>query len=129
MSGRYLLDTNVIIALFAQEPSIVQRMMQAQEVFVPCIALGELYYGARRSRRVAQNLAAIDEFATSSSVLSCSMETAQEYGSIKNALRERGRPIPENDIWIAAIARQHGLVLVTRDTHFDAIDSFESEVW
>jgi tRNA(fMet)-specific endonuclease VapC len=104
-------------------------MEQAQEVFVPCVALGELYYGAHKSGRVAQNLAKISEFAASSSILSCSEETAQEYGAIKNMLRTKGRPIPENDIWIAAIARQYDLVLATRDTHFDAIESFESQVW
>jgi len=129
MSGRYLLDTNVIIALFARETSIAHQLEQAQEVFVPSIALGELYYGAYKSGRAAQNLAKIDEFAASSSILSCSAETAQEYGLIKDALHARGKPIPENDLWIAAIARQYDLVLVTRDTHFDAIDDLGREAW
>jgi tRNA(fMet)-specific endonuclease VapC len=129
MSGRYLLDTNVIIALFAQDPSLPLQLEQAEEVFVPSIALGELYYGARKSGRVEQNLARIDEFAASSSVLSCSEDTAQEYGVIKSELRARGRPIPENDVWIAAIARQYSLVLATRDTHFDTIEDLEHEVW
>jgi tRNA(fMet)-specific endonuclease VapC len=102
---------------------------QADEVFVPSVALGELYYGARKSGRVAQNLAKIDEFAASSAVLSCAADTAKEYGVIKSGLRAKGRPIPENDIWIAALARQYGLILATRDIHFEVIDKLEREVW
>ena len=89
MNGRYLLDTHIIIALLAQEASLRTRFAQAQDVYVPCIALGELYYGALKSGRVAQNLAKLDEFAASSSVLSCSAETAREYGTIKSELRAR----------------------------------------
>lgn len=129
MSGRYLLDTNIVIALFAREAPIIERLEQAQEVFVPCMTLGELYYGAHRSERVTQNLAKIAEFAASSSILPCSAETAREYGAIKNALRAKGTPIPENDIWIAAVARQYDLVLVTRDRHFDVIENLKGEVW
>lgn len=129
MSGRFLLDTNVVIALFAGDAAVQQHLEQAEEVFVPSIVLGELYFGARKSGRVKENLARIDEFATNSSVLACDTDTAKEYGVIKNALREKGRPIPENDIWIAAIARQYELILVTRDTHFDEVEGLEVEVW
>ncbi len=94
---------------------------------MPSIVLGELYFGARKSGRVEENLALIDEFATNSSILACDTDTAKEYGVIKNTLQEKGRPIPENDIWIAAIARQYKLIVVTRDTHFDEIESLEAE--
>ena len=128
MSGRFLLDTNIIIALFAGESTIQQFLSEAEEVFVPSIALGELYFGARKSGRVEANLARIDEFALSCSVLACDIDTAREYGVIKNTLRARGRPIPENDIWIAAVARQYELVLVTRDVHFDEIEDLVTTV-
>jgi tRNA(fMet)-specific endonuclease VapC len=65
----------------------------------------------------------------SSVVLACDLDTAREYGVIKNALREKGRLIPENDIWIAAIARQHDLTLVTRDEHFKEIKHLKVEMW
>lgn len=71
MSGRFLLDTNIIIALFAGESTVQQFLSEAEEVFVPSIALGELYFGARKSGRVEANLARIDEFALSCSVLAC----------------------------------------------------------
>jgi len=74
-------------------------------------------------------LARIDEFALSSSVLGCDTDTAREYGTIKDMLRTKGRPIPENDIWIAAIGRQYGLILVTQDTHFEEIEGLKVETW
>ena len=92
MSGRYLLDTNVIIALFAREQTVLDRLAAADAVFVPVVALGELYYGARKSGRVEQNLDRIDEFAAAATLLDCNQATAQRYGEIKNGLRARGRP-------------------------------------
>lgn len=129
MNGRYLLDTNMVIHLFAGEPAVVAALRQAEEVFVTSIVLGELYYGANRSRRVQPNRARIDEFAAANAVLRCDMDTAHEYGEIKNRLREKGRPIPENDIWIAATALQHDLTLATRDNHFVHVDGLVVEHW
>ena len=62
-------------------------------------------------------------------VLVCDPGTAWEYARIKIDLRSKGRPIPENDIWIAATARQHGLTLVTRDQHFSAVDGLKCDAW
>jgi len=129
MSGRYLLDTNIIIALFADDTAVKENLAKAEEAFVPSIAIGELCYGARKSTRVQENLARIDEFAASSVVSECDTDTARRYGEIKNALRLKGRPIPENDIWIAAIAFQHDLTLVTRDEHFDEIENLKVATW
>ncbi len=101
----------------------------AEEVFVPIIVLGELYYGAQKSNQVENNLTRINEFAESCSVLICDTETSRQYGEIKNLLRAKGRPIPENDIWIAAIAKQHELTLVSRDEHFKEIEDFLTLTW
>ena len=127
MSGRFLLDTSIVIALFAEDTSVEEHLKEAGEVFIPGIVLGELYFGVRKSGRIRQNLKRIDELAISSAVLACDLGTAREYGEIKGALQ--GRPIPENDIWIAAIARQHGLTLVTRDEHFKEVEHLSIEVW
>lgn len=129
MNGKYLLDTNIIIALFAKDPQIHDRIANTEEVFVPCIAIGELYFGACKSIKTKENLARIDEFAVNNTVVVCDTETARKYGDIKTLLRQKGQPIPENDIWIAAIAEQHGLTLVTKDAHFDAIDHLKIEKW
>ena len=129
MNGRLLLDTTSVIALFAQDPGVQDRLARATEVFVPTVVLGELYYGARKSARVEANLARIDEFAASNAVLVCSLETAQQYGRIRHALQTQGRPLPENDIWIAAVARQHGLTVVSQDEHFNQIEGLLVEKW
>lgn len=112
MSGRFLLDSNIVIAIFAGDSTVLERVAAAEEVFLSAVALGELYYGARKSGRSEANIVRIDEFAAVAAVLGCDAVTAQQYGRIKNNLRVKGRPIPENDIWIAAIAAQHGLTVV-----------------
>jgi len=129
MNGKYLLDTNVIIGLFANDPGVKEKLAQAAEVFVPSIALGELYYGALKSGRVKANLARVGEFAANNVVLGCNSDTARWYGDIKNALRTKGRPIPENDIWIAAIGRQYDLIIATQDAHFNEIEYLKVSMW
>ena len=129
MSGKFLLDTNVIIALFAKEPVVHERLSNADEVFVPCIALGEMFFGAYKSLRIKENLARINEFVLNSTVLACDTDTAKKYGDIKNQLKEIGQPLPENDIWIAAVAQQYDLTLITRDIHFHIIENLKIESW
>ena len=129
MNGSFLLDTNIIIAILAKDSLIHQKLLAATEVFIPSIALGELYYGALKSSRVESNIQIVSEFAAANRVMDCDSSTAQQYGQIKKQLREKGRPIPENDIWIAAVAKQHNLTLVSRDTHFDEVDGLELEHW
>lgn len=129
MSGRYVLDTNIVIALFAQDAAVLNELTEAQEVFVPSVVLGELYYGARKSAHPGSNVRRIDEFAGRSAVLLCDVETARQYGRIKDVLRAKGRPLPENDIWVAAGAKQHGLTLVSRDSHFGEISDLDFESW
>ena len=129
MSGRFLLDTNILIAIFAGDANVQQYLTQANEIFVPVVALGELYYGARKSTRIEDNIRRIDEFASNCTLLDCDLDTARHYGQIKTNLRVKGRPIPENDIWIAAVARQHGLTVVSRDTHFAEVESLSLEAW
>ena len=129
MSGKFLLDTNVIIALFAKEPVVHERLSNADEVFVPCIALGEMFFGAYKSLRIKENLARINEFVLNSTVLACDTDTAKKYGDIKNQLKEKGQPLPENDIWIAAVAQQYDLTLITRDIHFHIIENLKVESW
>jgi tRNA(fMet)-specific endonuclease VapC len=129
LSGNYLLDTNIVIAFFAQEPGIVQAVSQVSQVSVPSIVLGELYFGAMRSGRVAENLTRVDDLAQRVAIVPCDAETAKHYGRIKQDLHARGRPLPENDIWIAAVAIQRGLTLVSRDRHFQDVAALQLERW
>ncbi|MFQ5688015.1 MAG: type II toxin-antitoxin system VapC family toxin [Candidatus Scalindua sp.] len=129
MTGRVLLDTNIIIALFANDNSVKKHLAETQEVFIPSVAVGELYYGAEKSKHMEDNIARINNFADSNVILSCDRNTAVQYGKIKNCLRKKGTPIPENDIWIAAIVKQHKLILISRDIHFDEIDGLKMQKW
>lgn len=86
-------------------------------------------YGAIKSRRSKENLERIDEFIANNTVLGCDAQTARYYGEIKNNLRLKGHPLPENDIWIAAIALQYNLMLVTRDAHFLEIENLQTVAW
>ncbi len=129
MSGRFLLDTNIVIALFADEAIVKNNLAQTSEVFIPSIVMGELCYGARKSGRVGANLARIDELVAGSTMLVYDAEAARQYGEVKNNLRLKGRPLPENDVWIAALALQHDLVLVTRDAHFQEIGNLQTVGW
>lgn len=129
MSGRFLLDTNIVIALFKGDVVVQKNLAEVEKVFIPAIVLGELYYGACKSSHIEKNMARIEEFAGGVAVLACDAGTAREYGIIKNHLRTKGRPIPENDIWIAAIARQRSLVLVSCDDHFVEVEGLKLERW
>ena len=128
-TGRILLDTNLIIALFAGEAAVRRGVEEAEAIFIPVIALGELHYGARQSARAAANLDRLTAFAAAAAVLACDQATAAAYGELKAVLRAQGTPIPENDIWIAALARQHALRLVSRDAHFAVVPGLDLVRW
>jgi tRNA(fMet)-specific endonuclease VapC len=130
MSGKdYLLDTNIVVAFFNGDPTIVQQVNRLSIVQLSSVVIGELYYGAFKSAKTQQNIERIRSFLSLCNVLSSDTETSYWYGHIRENLRKKGKPIPENDIWIAATARQHQLILVSRDKHFDEVDSLSVEVW
>jgi tRNA(fMet)-specific endonuclease VapC len=129
MNGDYLLDTNVVIALFRAELDVRNRITAAQQIYLPVAVVAELWYGALGSQQSEQNLHRLEQFVISNSVLNCDLLTARHYAEIKTALKVAGTPIPENDIWIAATARQYGLSLATRDTHFSRIADLSVENW
>lgn len=129
MNGRCLLDTNIVIALFANDEKVKENLIKTDEVFIPSIVIGELFYGAYKSARAKENIQKIEELANQSVVLGCDSETSRIYGEIKYELSVKGHPIPENDIWIAAIAIQNELTLVSRDAHFDEVSKLRIESW
>jgi len=128
MSGKYLLDTNIVIALFQGEQPILDKITQFKSVFTPSIVVGELYFGAFKSSKIKENVTRINEFALKSEILNCDQHTAKIYGEIKSGLNSIGKPIPENDIWIAATAMQYNLTLITRDSHFNYVSGLSLEM-
>jgi len=127
--GRYLLDTNIVTALFKQDAAVHAELAAAAQVLLSSTVLGELYYGAARSGRPQQNREQLEEFAATCVILAVDHGTSRVYGQIKDELTSRGRPIPDNDLWIASVARQHDLVLVTRDRHFSEVEGIQTEAW
>ena len=118
-----LVDTSVVVDLFEGDQTVAMVLGQYTPVYVPVVVLAELLSGARRSRRVAENVERIEVFAAKNQVLDCNAETASHYADIANQLRARGKPIPPNDMWIAAVALQHGLPVASRDGHFDEVEA------
>jgi tRNA(fMet)-specific endonuclease VapC len=117
-----LLDSSVIIDFFRGRAEATTLINANPGFFVPVFVLGELYTGALRSRQSDKHLIQIRSFITFVTVVSAGMATAALYGKIKSSLWEKGKPIPENDIWIAAMAVEHGYTSVTRDRHFSSIE-------
>jgi tRNA(fMet)-specific endonuclease VapC len=128
-NGKFLLDTNVIIAFLEGDEAVLSNLEQAPEVFVPAVALGELFFGAAKSARPSENTDQVERFATGRTIIPCDLGVAREYGRLKQHLKERGRPLPENDIWIAAMAKLYEMVLVTRDRHFQAVQDLHTADW
>lgn len=126
---RYLLDTNAAIAILENDAEFQAAFLEEQEALVPVIVLGELYAGAEKSSRVEANLKRVTEFESRCSIVPCDPQTARQYARLSQQLRKKGRPIPQNDLWIAALAMQHGLTLVTRDAHFSQIDGLLIQSW
>ncbi|MEX2375084.1 MAG: type II toxin-antitoxin system VapC family toxin [Dehalococcoidia bacterium] len=129
MAGSFLLDTGIVAALFRGDAEVARRIEEADELYLSVVALGELYYGAFHSAQQEKEEQQVADFAVAAQLLLCDMGTAETYGRIKTKLRAKGRPIPENDIWIAAVAMQHDLTLAHRDAHFDEIDGLKRAPW
>lgn len=127
MNGDYLLDSNIIIDLFRGDKKVVSIVQKIETVYIPVIVIGELFFGANKSNRTTTRITEIEQFEEEVIILDITRSTAQIYGEIKDQLRQKGKPIPENDIWIAAIAKEHQLTLLTKDKHFKFIDQIEIE--
>ena len=124
-----LLDTNIIILLFNGDASIAKKLDGQSAIFIPSIVVGELYFGAYRSTYKTKNLKRIETFLLRCIILQADKTTGDFYGSVKALLMEKGKPVPENDIWISAIALQHHLPIITRDNHFKAVEGLKTIKW
>ena len=129
MSGRYLLDTNVAIRVLNQEVDLEARRESGLAAFLCLTVVGELQFGAARSGRPQANRERVERLVEICPVVPHDLETARRYGALKAALRRLGRPLPENDVWIAASALQHSLILATRDSHFEVVEGLRAEPW
>jgi tRNA(fMet)-specific endonuclease VapC len=129
MTKSLLLDTNALIALFDNNSDIIDLLTEQDEVFTSVIVLGELYYGAEYSGKREQNIERVRKAEQQFTSLNCDKGTAQVYGQLRKQLRDKGRTIPQNDIWIASTVLQHRLTIVTKDKHFSEVDNLPILSW
>lgn len=121
---RVLLDTNGYSALLRGTESVVERVTRAEKVLLSTIVAGELMFGFRQGTRFRKNLAELEAFLDNPhvTVVPVTLATADRFGRVAAALRAKGRPIPTNDIWIAAQAMETGADLLSFDAHFGEVD-------
>ena len=124
-----ILDTNALSAMADGDSRIGQMLNQASDIAVPVIVLGEYQYGIRQSRHRQRYEEWLAELVANCRVLDVDQATAAQYAEIRDELKRRGRPIPGNDLWIAALGRQHHLPLLSRDEHFDFVPKLKRIRW
>ena len=120
---RICLDTNAYSALGSGNVEITQLLEMAEEIIVPSTVVGELMFGFLKGSRFNQNEADLKRFLAQEGVRfqPVTLNISERYGYVKAALAQKGRLIPENDIWIAATALETGTRIISYDTHFDNV--------
>jgi len=124
-----ILDTNGLSALADGDEALESILRNANELAVPVIVLGEYLYGIQKSRNHLPYRRWLAGFLPTCRVLSVDPSTAEAYAKVREQLKAKGRPLPANDVWIAALARQHGLPVLSRDQHFDSVSGLTRVDW
>jgi len=118
-----LIDTNIYTYALNGDADIIQHLQRSQKISISTISVGELLSGFKAGSKEKKNRAELEEFLDSPRLrlLNIDEDTAEFYAEIHSGLKKKRRPIPTNDIWIAATALQHGLKLYTNDRHFKCV--------
>jgi predicted nucleic acid-binding protein len=124
-----ILDTNALSAIAEAEPGAVAVFGQARSIAIPVIVLGEYLFGVSQSRRRIEYEQWISGILRTRVVLDINTGTAAEYADVRLELKDAGTPIPSNDMWIAALCRQHALPLLSQDRHFDSVKGLRRVGW
>ena len=124
-----LLDTNALSALAAGDETLIQSIEKVPRLCVTIISLGEYSYGIAQSRHEIELALCLDAFLQRADVLYLRRETLPHYAEVRRQLKKDGTPIPANDCWIAALAKEHRLPVVSLDKHFDAVKGLRRISW
>jgi tRNA(fMet)-specific endonuclease VapC len=124
-----ILDRNALSAAADEDPAITAALADASEVLLPVIAIGEFRYGIGQSRHRVRYESWLDGLIGDCTVLEVDQETTRYYAETQIELRRIGKPIPTNDLWIAALCRQHRRLLLSRDRHFDIVPGIKRAEW
>ena len=124
-----ILDTNAISALAEQDKLLTNLVQAAPRIAVTIISLGEYAFGISQSRHRAELEAWLDALLLKVDVLLLEQKTLPFYAEVRGRLKVAGTPIPANDCWIAALAKQHRLPIVSQDRHFDSVKGIQRIGW
>jgi tRNA(fMet)-specific endonuclease VapC len=124
-----ILDTNALSAAAEEIPAVIEILAGAQQLALPVVVVGEYRYGIAQSRHASRYRRWLDDLIDDCRVLDVNNQTTHHYAAIGVELRQAGTPIPTNDLWIAALCRQHSLPVLSRDHHFDAIAQVKRLSW
>lgn len=124
-----ILDTSAVSAILVGDPDIRENIQPHVSLAIPVIVVGEYHYGLKRSVRADAIETAFRRLLSSVDILPVDLNTAMIYASVRESLRSGGTPIPENDVWIAALAVQTGYSILSRDTHFDHVGEVTRVGW
>jgi tRNA(fMet)-specific endonuclease VapC len=124
-----ILDTNALSAVADEAPGIAEVLGETDLIAIPVVVLGEYRFGVALSRRRLAYERWIEKSLSSYMVFDIDQETTTSYAELRVELKQRGTPIPSNDIWIAALCRQYGLPVLSRDRHFDRIRGLKRVEW
>jgi tRNA(fMet)-specific endonuclease VapC len=124
-----IIDTNALSAIADEEPGIRGVLEKATLAAIPVIVLGEYGFGIVQSARRSHHQKWLRENLPGFLVLDITRETAEQYGALRLELKRAGTPIPSNDLWVAALCREHRLPVLSRDRHFDRISGLRRLAW
>ena len=124
-----ILDTNAISAWCDDDAALLAVLPSDRPLFLPAIVLGEYRFGIKVARDRKTRETWLAEVESAVTVLDVNSETARHYADVREELRKARTPIPKNDLWIAALARQHELPVITRDAHFDHVTDLRRVGW
>lgn len=124
-----ILDTNALSAMADGEKALQPVLQGASEVALPVIVLGEYRYGIGQSRNRKYYERWLTEYLPTFRILDVEEKTTAAYAAVRTELKKAGTPIPSNDVWIAAMCRQHSLPVLSRDLHFDSVAGLRRIAW
>lgn len=124
-----IVDTNALSAAADGDSSVIAILSRADQMVIPVIVLGEYRYGIAQSRNRASYESWLTGLLQDCLVLDITEPTTQYYAEIIVELKRKGKPIPTNDLWIAALCRQHSLPLLSHDRHFDLVAGIKRIGW
>lgn len=127
MNGKIALDTDISIKFLNGDKVIESFLSKYSEIYLPVIVVGELIFGALNSKHSEQNLARHKKLIQRTRILEITEATANTYAKTRLSLKKKGKPIPENDLWIASICIEHKVPLVSNDGHFKDINHLALE--